>query len=1615
MKANRSAPLKTVPAARRRGAAHPAGAGPADAGSENPAAMAPEAAHQSQADAGAEAGTRTGAAPGEPARQPEPAPDAPAIVIEIDPGLSGSHVRNRYDIMVRGRAVSAAALEDVRLEVGDRTVGTVSFGQPGHAAPGALPDGAPARRHGFQFNLPRQNGGERERCSFRIVARTAARFEHGETFTIDVDPAAAQAVSVVAGPTLSAPAGGARPHVLMYIESATVDDGGNLLVQGWATALGPILAVQLFAGEKRIPAAKLGGERGDVAAAYAAYPNARLSGFNLAVQLNDEDRRATTLRAQVICPNGFTQQEAIPIEAVRRRVAPRPAPAPGFPHAAAGAPLAPDGFSLFNQQPAYRLKTGFRINQRPIAAPGPAAYLPGPGPEPGPEPASAPPAAIHMFCDEAELRADGTLFVNGWAVCAAGIAQVRVLLDERDVGLAAYGHDRADVGTIYPDIPMAGVSGFKFERRLVDRADGDHVVRVVVRNARNEEKDDSRPVVLMPAADAAPPAAPDDLAAAAAPTAEQAAEFRLELDAPAVVNGAVVDPVTGRLTIEGWLLSRSGIAGFEVFIDDQRLGDAHCGLARQDVGAAFPEWPNALRSGFAFHCPPRSLRDGSHTVGLKVRSNSGQTLLRQFGITVKKSDDQQDQAGIRRRIARAEADLMAGLLADLNHRPAYRFILRQVGPVRADRLDATLHALRLLAYADWSALVLAPDDAAAAAVRAAMDDAVPHLAHRFTVLAASDAAAWNAPLVDAAAGDTRLHMLLGVGDEPGADALLEFAVAGGMNRDADMLYADEVRTSPVTQEREPFFKPDFSPDLLHATNYIGRPWVATGGLLARTGATPASLLADGEYDLVLRCAELSRRVHHVAKVLCQRSAAGLDDRAQEEAALRRMLARCDVAGDVLPTPVPGTWRVKRAVASPGKVSIIIPTCAAHGYIKTCIETLRARTAYPDYEIVCIDNIPADEPDWKRWLRRNADKVVEMPGAFNWSTFNNRAAEASDGAFLLFLNDDVEIVQDDWLDALVEHGQRPEVGVTGARLLYPDGKVQHAGMFLGNNGIGRHAFRFAARDEPCYFGLALTQRNVIAVTGACLLVRRETFEAVGRFEEAHQIVNNDLDFCLRVHRAGLRTVFTPYATLIHHELASRATMKDVFDLTHFNAAWKTLFAAGDPYFSPLLSRHADDYRPDDEPVQWVTPGFPLFHPDEIKRILVVKLDHIGDFVTALPPIRRLKEIFPHATVTVLAGRASRALASVEAGIDAFIPFDFFHARSQLGERQLETDAFVALRGKLGPHRFDLAVDLRKHLSTRDVLKHTGARFLAGFDYLGQFPFLDVSLDWDGDRTLQRKRSHIIDDLLALVEAIGHATRADRVVMHPRPARMPLADLPDDVRALFAKPVVAVHPGAGNVTKQWPTEHFSALIDLLVERDGVNVLLIGGPDEVEVAAALLDDVLHPGAVASMAGRTSLADLPRLLLNCALYIGNDSGPKHIAAAIGMPTIGVHSGVVDPVEWGPLGPRAIALRRNMACSPCYLARAEDCPRALACLRFLEPGLVHEAAAMLMGPRPQAIGGAEVAASSAVVRGTASAGNGRTTQDGLPAPDGPASQGAAPSGRPKTKVRRRQPSPLPA
>jgi ADP-heptose:LPS heptosyltransferase len=516
--------------------------------------------------------------------------------------------------------------------------------------------------------------------------------------------------------------------------------------------------------------------------------------------------------------------------------------------------------------------------------------------------------------------------------------------------------------------------------------------------------------------------------------------------------------------------------------------------------------------------------------------------------------------------------------------------------------------------------------------------------------------------------------------------------------------------------------------------------------------------------------------------------------------------------------------------------------------------------------------------------------------------------------------------------------------------------------LDHAGRGRHAFRHLREDDPGYFGMAHCTRNVIGSTGACLMTRRTVFAQLHGFDADHAVINNDLDYCLRAASHGLLNVYTPYAKLIHHELASRAGVPESYDAEKFLQRWRGVIAAGDPYFNPNLSRDRDQIVADAEPLETLVAGHPRFARSAVRRILVVKLDHIGDCINALPAIRRLRKYFPTARVAVLAGRATRPVWDAETAVDEVIPFDFFHARSGQGRAPVSPADLSALKEHLHSMAFDLAIDLRKQPDTRGVLQISGADIRVGFDCQGRFPWLDVALEWDEDVPLRAKHGHVADDLIALVEALGAHSEESRAT----PRNLPTASLSlpqAQQKKLFARPLICIHPASGSVMRQWPLVKFAELIDLLLDLGDYNVALIGGPDEKTVAQEVLDGASAPAPkgpphrrsqLFDLTGRLPLEQLPTLFARSALFVGNNSGPQHLAAAAGVPTIGIHSGVVDAREWGPLGPRAVAVRKDMACSPCFLEFAEQCQRGLACLLELPVGYVYRACLQFLGRAPR-------------------------------------------------------------
>ena len=1143
---------------------------------------------------------------------------------------------------------------------------------------------------------------------------------------------------------------------------------------------------------------------------------------------------------------------------------------------------------------------------------------------------------LRFNCDSLGLFDDGALAIVGWAAHQDGVERLEVSLDGATVGSCEVGRDRPDVGKSHPEIPSARWSGFEIRHRVDNLAAGEHELDLVFFTRKGARLTRKLKAAVQIAAEPGRVLDREDM--------------RLFIDAPDVVRGALTKPVRRMLSIEGWAIARHGVAAIEVFIDGAPVGSAARGTRRLDIAAAYPDWPEALTSGYAILLPRKLFARDQHALRISLRDKRGETQDIEVQVRVEPADLDDEQTQLRARPTQAETDLKLALIAAAPKAPAFAALL-MANDAAPEDIERTLVSLREQNFGDVGVALLAPSTQAQEAAR----DAAARVGVALHSLSAEGDLARALELLPPVGEDrARFFLRLRAGDQLGPDALMEFALEIVTRPEEELLYADDRRFEAGAAHATAFFKPDWSPDLLLSMNYIGRAWCAALPLAARAGLSVGEIGEVSDYDLALRLSEAAQGIVRTPLILMQAAPAG-DAPEREKAALRDAMARRGIAGGVRATAAPGVWRLRRKLRTRGMVSIIIPSIGARGLIEICLDSIRARTAYRNFEIVIVDNIQDPDSPWKGWFKQHADCVVEYPGPFNWSKLNNLGAEAALGDYLLFLNDDVEAIEPRWLHALLEHAQREEVGVVGSRLLYPDGRVQHAGMFLAE-AQARHAFRFAEDEDYGRFGLGAAQRNVAAVTGACLMTRREAFASVGGFDEGHAIVNNDIDLCLKMWREGWRVVYTPHATLIHHEMASRAELPDAFDESGFAAAWRDTFALGDPFFHPRLSLDEADYAPEPEPTRVLVAGRPLIARADVRRILVQKLDHVGDFITGLPAIQRLRQRFPQAEIHVLASSASAALARLEPAIDGVIEFNFFHHVSSQGRMEHADEAWLDLEQRLKPYRFDLAIDLRKHTETRDALKRSGARLTAGFDVRGAYPWLDIALEWDTDQPYLPKRAQVADDYLALVETISLACESDRRVIAGPPVEQALAELRaapwlSDLReGLFDRPVVGVHPAAGNVLRQWPPEHFAQLIDLICGAYDVNIALLGAPGEADIAEAVLAQTRASDRVWSLVGRTKLDQTPLLMRAMRLFVGNNSGPHHIAAAMGTPTVGVHSGVVSAREWGPLGPMAVAVQREMTCGPCYIDKPALCPRGLACLQGLRPGEVFRVCEQMLG-----------------------------------------------------------------
>jgi O-antigen biosynthesis protein len=417
--------------------------------------------------------------------------------------------------------------------------------------------------------------------------------------------------------------------------------------------------------------------------------------------------------------------------------------------------------------------------------------------------------------------------------------------------------------------------------------------------------------------------------------------------------------------------------------------------------------------------------------------------------------------------------------------------------------------------------------------------------------------------------DGELVVFLNQHGELSRDALFELAQQLNRNRGTDLIYWDEDRLDLNGTRCAPLFKPDWSPDLILSMNYVGQSFAVRKNVLEMVGG------ADYEsYDLVLRASEHTSSIVHIPKILYHQRE--MENPPDDVHAIEEALRRRSLRGKVVAMGR-RHYSVRYEILDNPMVSILIPTRDKRELLEKCIDTILEKTDYTNYEIIILDN-DSSEPETFKYFRQISDqaRTLGCPGPFNFSAINNRGVAAARGDLLLFLNNDTEVISPHWMRALIEQAQRPEVGAVGAKLLFRDGRIQHAGVILGIDGLVLHAFGHLPDDAPDSPVFANVIRDCSAVTGACMMMRRSLFDEVGGFDERLPENFNDIDLCLRLRQRGYLIVYTPLAFLYHHERSSRRGGRAQPYLDIFMRRWGAYIKAGDPYYNRNLTLAKSDW-------------------------------------------------------------------------------------------------------------------------------------------------------------------------------------------------------------------------------------------------------------------------------------------------------------------------------------------------------------------------------------------------------------------------------------------------------
>lgn len=434
------------------------------------------------------------------------------------------------------------------------------------------------------------------------------------------------------------------------------------------------------------------------------------------------------------------------------------------------------------------------------------------------------------------------------------------------------------------------------------------------------------------------------------------------------------------------------------------------------------------------------------------------------------------------------------------------------------------------------------------------------------------------------------------------DALFQFADALNLDSSIAIIYSDEDKITEKGRYTQPNFKPNWSPDTFLSRNYIGHFVGIKKSIVDQLNGFRLGFEGSQDYDLLLRATEISQQIHRIPKILyhwrMHDKSTAMNEEAKDYAflsgvkALNEALQRRNINGIAsLQSGKPGFYRISYALENTPKVSIIIPTYNNSEVLTTCIHSIFEKTTYQNFEIILINNNSNEKAlfdCFKLWKSKYGEQfqLLDCPYPFNYSKLMNDGVAHASGDFILLLNNDTEVIQNDWIEQMIHHAQRKSIGAVGVKLLYPNDTVQHGGVVLGIGGVAGHTFIGAKKDDPGYFYYLTSVTNYSAVTAACLMVEKSKYLAVGGFDEQLAVEYNDVDFCLKLIEKGYYNLFNPDVVLYHYESLTRghpyatkeSYKRHLSEVKYFKKKWQS-YIDNDPFYNPNLSLITTHFEPD----------------------------------------------------------------------------------------------------------------------------------------------------------------------------------------------------------------------------------------------------------------------------------------------------------------------------------------------------------------------------------------------------------------------------------------------------